>query len=349
MAIRNDNLGGTDWSDGEILYAADLNDTFDATAIQLEPIEFSLPSGETYYHFFNIISTTTALYITTSGVKRTTDNGSNWSDVITGATARGYLHTNYQNTNYVIYINTTDDIYKYSADGGSTWSDITLPSDFSSFFAATITDSGRIYLSYTDTSSGDNVVYTDDGGTNWTSVHTSNVSLVYSPKDGYHIVYDSGKYNFITGDSFSSPSITNIGEPTCLPIVLDDDNYILSYKDTSVTSNRFKLRGKIGGTSVSLESDISYRVFKFDSTNKIIGQGYGYDLETGKVVKNICFPYGKFIVANGSDLNMGKIVLHKTSSGDYFAAIWRFHHLVTDDLNANSEKYYFNKVYQIYY
>jgi len=30
MAIRNDNLGGTNWSDGEILYAADLNDTFDA-------------------------------------------------------------------------------------------------------------------------------------------------------------------------------------------------------------------------------------------------------------------------------------------------------------------------------
>jgi microcystin-dependent protein len=30
MAVRNSNLGGTDWSDGEILYAADLNDTFDA-------------------------------------------------------------------------------------------------------------------------------------------------------------------------------------------------------------------------------------------------------------------------------------------------------------------------------
>ena len=30
MAIRNDNLGGTDWVDGEKLYAADLNDTNDA-------------------------------------------------------------------------------------------------------------------------------------------------------------------------------------------------------------------------------------------------------------------------------------------------------------------------------
>ncbi|HEX68811.1 MAG TPA: hypothetical protein ENG10_00755 [Candidatus Bathyarchaeota archaeon] len=31
MAVRNAQLGGTDWSDGEILYADDLNDTFNAT------------------------------------------------------------------------------------------------------------------------------------------------------------------------------------------------------------------------------------------------------------------------------------------------------------------------------
>ena len=30
MAIRNLNLGGTDWNYGDVLYAADLNDTFDA-------------------------------------------------------------------------------------------------------------------------------------------------------------------------------------------------------------------------------------------------------------------------------------------------------------------------------
>jgi hypothetical protein len=31
MAIRTENLGGTDWTNGEVLYAADLNDTFEAT------------------------------------------------------------------------------------------------------------------------------------------------------------------------------------------------------------------------------------------------------------------------------------------------------------------------------
>jgi hypothetical protein len=31
MAIKNVSYGGTDWADGDILYAADLNDTFDAT------------------------------------------------------------------------------------------------------------------------------------------------------------------------------------------------------------------------------------------------------------------------------------------------------------------------------
>lgn len=33
MAIRNSNFGGTDWSNAEILFPADLNDTFDAVPI----------------------------------------------------------------------------------------------------------------------------------------------------------------------------------------------------------------------------------------------------------------------------------------------------------------------------
>ena len=35
MAIKNAFKGGTDWSDGDILYAADLNDTFNAFYTQM--------------------------------------------------------------------------------------------------------------------------------------------------------------------------------------------------------------------------------------------------------------------------------------------------------------------------
>ena len=35
MAIKNTALGGTDWIDGIVLYAADLNDTFDAITTPL--------------------------------------------------------------------------------------------------------------------------------------------------------------------------------------------------------------------------------------------------------------------------------------------------------------------------
>ena len=45
MAIRNDNLGGTDWSDGEKLYATDLNDTFDATVEKVDNIVTDLILG----------------------------------------------------------------------------------------------------------------------------------------------------------------------------------------------------------------------------------------------------------------------------------------------------------------
>lgn len=30
MAIKNTLAGGTDWEDGQVLYAADMNDTLDA-------------------------------------------------------------------------------------------------------------------------------------------------------------------------------------------------------------------------------------------------------------------------------------------------------------------------------
>lgn len=33
MAVRNDNFGGDDWSDGDVLNAEDLNDTFDSAAL----------------------------------------------------------------------------------------------------------------------------------------------------------------------------------------------------------------------------------------------------------------------------------------------------------------------------
>lgn len=41
MAIKNTDLGGTDWVDGEVLYSADLNDTFDEAAKALVFYPFS--------------------------------------------------------------------------------------------------------------------------------------------------------------------------------------------------------------------------------------------------------------------------------------------------------------------
>ena len=38
MAIKNTNLGGTDWVTDETLYSADLNDTFDAAFEKIQTI-----------------------------------------------------------------------------------------------------------------------------------------------------------------------------------------------------------------------------------------------------------------------------------------------------------------------
>jgi len=52
MAIKNTDLGGTDWSDGEVLDAADLNDTFDAVVFTRQKETLTTPlthTGDTNY------------------------------------------------------------------------------------------------------------------------------------------------------------------------------------------------------------------------------------------------------------------------------------------------------------
>lgn len=53
MTVKNDNYGGTDWVDAEVLWAADLNDTF----------------NETYNPLMAITTSTTTTVYTTSTTK----------------------------------------------------------------------------------------------------------------------------------------------------------------------------------------------------------------------------------------------------------------------------------------
>lgn len=53
MAVRTTELGGTDWSDGEVLTASDLNDTIEALAFG----KISLASGN------SLLSTTSTTYV----------------------------------------------------------------------------------------------------------------------------------------------------------------------------------------------------------------------------------------------------------------------------------------------
>ena len=44
MAIKNTGYGGTDWAEDDVLYSADLNDTFDATInYYTTPLSYALP------------------------------------------------------------------------------------------------------------------------------------------------------------------------------------------------------------------------------------------------------------------------------------------------------------------
>lgn len=57
MAVRTNNKGGTDWEDGEVLYADDLNDTFNVLSkpffSENEPDVEEGVDGDVWYQYLD--------------------------------------------------------------------------------------------------------------------------------------------------------------------------------------------------------------------------------------------------------------------------------------------------------
>ena len=110
MAIKNAFKGGTDWSDGDILYAADLNDTFNAFYTQM----YSDTTGG------SVSSSTTETTISTVTINQN-DLGSNVTLIILVSAYLGISDADSSTSSFKIKIDgTTKDTHALTSDPGST-------------------------------------------------------------------------------------------------------------------------------------------------------------------------------------------------------------------------------------
>jgi len=248
MTIRNNLLGGTDWSDGQTLDAEDLNDTFDGT-INNVSTHAKLYGGITpivamEHDGSNIIVTTDykKAFRYTTPISTTIDGGDTW--VSTGESIVGTVVSLCSgNTNYSIgyYPNSPLTLPKYTIDGGFNWTSITAaPSTaVNGPCAYSISKSGRVYCIWKNSSSTFTLSYTDTDGASWsneTSIATDTTvdnAKLMTPENDYiaYMVEDHQDDQYMgikdgttwtkTSDSHSTSGAT------CFAAYLNSDSYSL--------------------------------------------------------------------------------------------------------------------------
>ena len=164
MAIKNDDLGGTDWIDVEILYSEDLNDTFDGTLVRdlkkLKLNRFGLDTnGE------NILA-----FSSTNWQSRDYDTSDGGATSSGGGYVAGRAFINRADKTKATMVSGTT--FEYTIDSGSTWNAITTnPPNITSVKSVDYTHNDLICVAG-EASSGAGLWYSTDDGDNFTQVST---------------------------------------------------------------------------------------------------------------------------------------------------------------------------------
>ena len=127
MAIKNTVLGGTDWTDGQILYSVDLNDTYNAAASDAEKLNPWIPSSAgianagVFCGFAGFTSTTwISMDSGLSSVRRTTDGGLTWATISLATAAREIARV-FGSATHAIVFETGAKTMSYTSDAGATF------------------------------------------------------------------------------------------------------------------------------------------------------------------------------------------------------------------------------------
>ena len=224
MTVYTTRLGGSDWVDGDILYAADQNDTISAavtnTWTKYRPFDNYLGKG--------LVKFSSTIWQTAA--KRSTDAGANWS--WGGYNAVGTEDIAFNSGLQGIAFDRSDGSASFSVDGGSWTISSTQPGNVSTInaghlFSTTIGACGGT------AASGNYIWYTSNGGDDWTQATTGPTTevtaiVMASATVGYAV--DLGKSIWKTTDAGANWTDTtaNLGTDTRAIIAIDADTILAS-------------------------------------------------------------------------------------------------------------------------
>ena len=280
MTIKLTDFGGTAWSDGDVLYAADLSDTIE--------------NPYTYMHFTKQIAASTynatadntaylsdtiwvSLDASAGKIYKTINGGGAYTEKTDGLATDSMLYTNPNDCNYmIVFGDAFGNAVKYSDDAGDTWTSVTPHTDADGQLMYSITDTGRIYCIFADGVNWE-CAYTDNAGTAWTSVADPGIGdglaatglQMASPKNACitYSFYDNPNtytgYSLDTGGTWTDNTVTaqaHLG----YSFYIDSDNYAFDWTTTSASKGVHLIVW--GGTTMSSAVNQSF-TYSIDGSN----------------------------------------------------------------------------------
>jgi hypothetical protein len=250
-------------------FSTELNENFDHFTDKINtyvPVQTPIrATGVGSYTNSIAINETTVIAQLSPSIYRTTNNGDTWTHVATAAASIQSVHVCPANSNYAIFFNASNVAGAIATtDGGATWNAITAPTGINNTSLCvvySITNTGRVFATGQN-GSAIVVKYTDNNGTNWTTV-TSPVTddgidtyqQFYSPTNDYLIgaADDGGSnswafYSTNGGSTWTTDDGGSSGRYRIVCAYVDTDNYILRGNMNNSGSTGFGI-GKVGGVS----------------------------------------------------------------------------------------------------
>lgn len=172
----------TGWTDGDVLYSADLYDTLrNQRTFDLIPAQLTTDQGVS-----NIIAHSSTVWSAFQGgaygdIYVTTDSGSTWTVKNSNLDTSAFFTLCRADTTHAVAIEyTTSGEVAFTDDSGTTWTSKTSTAFGTQIYDVSFSTAGLIVVGGNDAGGTDHIVFSTDDAANWTNATTSPSAAVYA-------------------------------------------------------------------------------------------------------------------------------------------------------------------------